>query len=129
AGPAALTQPFVEVGAVAHRLDLQIARMEVAVLAKSLDLTTATRFVTLLDVAGIDRRTRDPEGRCSASAASMCNFTFQSRTAARLACVSRTRYTPPRSTASRRRPSTCGGGARCVSVVPLDLRHRRAVSA
>jgi outer membrane protein TolC len=57
-----LTQPFVEVDAVAHRLDLQIARMEVAALAKSLDLTTATRFVTLLDVAGIDRRTRDPEG-------------------------------------------------------------------
>ena len=53
--------PNVEIDAVAHRLDLQIARMELMALAKSMDLTTATRFVTLLDVAGIDRRTRDPE--------------------------------------------------------------------
>ena len=55
------TQPFIEADAVGHRLDLQIARMELAALAKSLDLTTATRFVTLLDLAGVDRRTSDPE--------------------------------------------------------------------
>lgn len=54
--------PTIEVDAVAHRLDLQIARMDLAALAKSLDLTNATRFVTLLDVAGLDRRTKDPEG-------------------------------------------------------------------
>ncbi len=54
--------PTIEADAVAHRLDLQIARMELAALAKSFDLTQATRFVTLLDVAGIARRTRDPEG-------------------------------------------------------------------
>jgi outer membrane protein TolC len=54
--------PYIEADAVSHRLDLQIARMEVAALAKSLDLTTATRFVTMLDLAGIDRRTQDPEG-------------------------------------------------------------------
>lgn len=54
--------PTIEADAVSHRIDLQIARMELAALAKSLDLTDATRFVTLLDVAGIDRRTRDPEG-------------------------------------------------------------------
>jgi outer membrane protein TolC len=53
--------PTIEADAVAHRLDLQIARMELVALAKSLDLTEATRFVTLLDVAGIARRTRDPE--------------------------------------------------------------------
>jgi len=53
--------PAIEVDAVGHRIDLQIARMEQAALAKSLDLTEATRFVTLLDVAGIDRRTRDAE--------------------------------------------------------------------
>ncbi|OKO75248.1 TolC family protein [Bradyrhizobium sp. AS23.2] len=53
--------PSVEVDAIAHRIDLQIARMEVVALAEALDLTTATRFVTLLDVAGIDRRTKDPE--------------------------------------------------------------------
>jgi len=54
--------PRIEVDAVEHRLDLQIARIELAALAKSLNLTEATRFVTLLDVAGISRKTRDPEG-------------------------------------------------------------------
>jgi outer membrane protein TolC len=53
--------PNVEVEAVAHRLDLQIARIELAALARSFDLANATRFVTLLELAGIDRRTRDPE--------------------------------------------------------------------
>jgi outer membrane protein TolC len=53
--------PTVEVDAVTHRVDLQVARIELAALAKSLELTEATRFVTLLDVAGIDRRTRDPQ--------------------------------------------------------------------
>ncbi len=55
------TQPFIEADAVGHRLDLQMARIELAALAKSLQLTDATRFVTLLDVAGIDRRTHDPD--------------------------------------------------------------------
>lgn len=55
------TLPFIEADAVGHRIDLQMARLELVVLAKSLDLTQATRFVTLLDVAGIDRRTQDPE--------------------------------------------------------------------
>ena len=52
---------FIEVDAVKHRLDLQIARIELATLAKALDLTEASRFVTLLDVAGIDKKTRDPD--------------------------------------------------------------------
>jgi outer membrane protein TolC len=55
------TLPYIEADAVGHRIDLQIARMELAALAKSLSLTEATRFVTLLDVAGIDRRTQDPD--------------------------------------------------------------------
>jgi outer membrane protein TolC len=54
--------PSIEADAVAHRIDLQIARLELTALAKSLNLTEATRFVTLLDLAGISRRTRDPEG-------------------------------------------------------------------
>ncbi|MDF0492860.1 TolC family protein [Bradyrhizobium yuanmingense] len=57
-----LTLPTIEADAVAHRLDLQIARLELAALAKALNLTEATRFVTLLDIAGISRRTQDPEG-------------------------------------------------------------------
>jgi len=54
--------PSIEADAVVHRIDLQIARLELTALAKSLNLTEATRFVTLLDLAGISRRTQDPEG-------------------------------------------------------------------
>jgi outer membrane protein TolC len=57
-----LALPGIEVDAVTHRIDLQIARIELGALARSLDLTQASRFVTVLDVAGIDRKTRDPEG-------------------------------------------------------------------
>jgi outer membrane protein TolC len=53
--------PRIEVDAVEHRIDLQMARIELAALAKSLNLTEASRFVTMLDVAGIDRKTRDPD--------------------------------------------------------------------
>jgi outer membrane protein TolC len=57
-----LSLPRIEVDAVTHRIDLQIARIELAALARSLNLTEASRFVTMLDVAGIYRKTRDPEG-------------------------------------------------------------------
>jgi outer membrane protein TolC len=57
-----LALPSIEADAVSHRIDLQIARLELTALAKSLSLTEATRFVTLLDLAGISRRTQDPEG-------------------------------------------------------------------
>jgi outer membrane protein TolC len=53
--------PAIERDAVTHRLDLQIARIELAALAKAQNLTEATRFVTMLDVAGIDRKTSDPD--------------------------------------------------------------------
>lgn len=56
-----LSLPSIEADAVEHRIDLQIARIELTALAKSLNLTEASRFVTMLDVAGIDRKTRDPE--------------------------------------------------------------------
>lgn len=58
--PSAL--PSIEVDAVTHRIDLQIARIELDALAKALNLTEASRFVTLLDVAGIAKTTRDPDG-------------------------------------------------------------------
>lgn len=57
-----LSLPRIEVDAVEHRLDLQAARIDLAALAKALNLTEATRFVTLVDLAGIDRKTRDPDG-------------------------------------------------------------------
>lgn len=53
--------PFIEADAVAHRIDLQISRIELGALTKALDLTEATRFVTLFDIAGIARKTHDPE--------------------------------------------------------------------
>jgi len=59
--PRPRSPPRIEVDAVEHRIDLQIARIELGALAKSLDLTQASRFVTMLDVAGIDRKTRDPD--------------------------------------------------------------------
>jgi outer membrane protein TolC len=59
--PRPLSLPRIEVDAVTHRIDLQIARIELGALAQSLDLTQASRFVTMLDVAGIDRKTRDPD--------------------------------------------------------------------
>jgi outer membrane protein TolC len=53
--------PNIEVEAVSRRVDLQMVRIELGTLAKALNLTEATRFVTLLDVAGISRKTKDPE--------------------------------------------------------------------
>jgi outer membrane protein TolC len=53
---------IVEVQAVQRRIDLQIARIEVAALAKALGLTSATRFVDLLEVAGISKTMQEPGG-------------------------------------------------------------------
>jgi outer membrane protein TolC len=53
--------PTVEIEAVARRVDLQIARIELIALAKSHGLTEATRFINLLEVAGIAKTTRERE--------------------------------------------------------------------
>jgi outer membrane protein TolC len=45
--------PWIEVDAVARRVHLQIARKELDALAKSYGLSQATRFVNLLELAGI----------------------------------------------------------------------------
>jgi len=52
----------VEVEAVRLRLDLEIARLDLEALAKSHNLSGATRFISLLDVAGISKRVREPGG-------------------------------------------------------------------
>ncbi len=44
----------IETQAVLSRADLQVARMELAILAKQYGLTRATRFVNMLQVAGIN---------------------------------------------------------------------------
>ena len=51
--------PFVEVEAIRRRVDLQMARIELDALAKSLGLTQATRFINLLEVAGIGKTIRE----------------------------------------------------------------------
>lgn len=49
----------VEVEAVRRRVDLQIARMELDALAKSLGLTQATRFINMLDVGLVSKSTKE----------------------------------------------------------------------
>ncbi|MDI3470412.1 MAG: CzcABC family efflux RND transporter, outer membrane protein [Pseudolabrys sp.] len=56
-----LSQPTIEADAVSRRVDLQIARIELAALARSYGLTQATRFLNMLEVAGIKKTTREPE--------------------------------------------------------------------
>jgi outer membrane protein TolC len=47
--------PTVEMQAVARRIDLQIARIELDALAKSYGLTRATRFLNLLDLSAVGK--------------------------------------------------------------------------
>lgn len=51
-------QPEIEREAVARRLDLQIARMDVQALARSLDLTSATRMISVVELAGITKKVK-----------------------------------------------------------------------
>ncbi len=53
------TLPTIEQDAMDHRVDLQIARIEVEALAKSYGLTRATRFINVLDAAGISKTQKD----------------------------------------------------------------------
>lgn len=52
----------VEADAVRQRLDLEVARLELAAMARSANLSGATRFISLLDVAGISTRKQEPGG-------------------------------------------------------------------
>jgi outer membrane protein TolC len=54
--------PSVETDAIRRRVDLQIARIDVEALAKSNGLTQATRFINMLDVAGVSKTTRAADG-------------------------------------------------------------------
>jgi outer membrane protein TolC len=57
------TLPLVETEAIRRRIDLQIARIEVEALAKSYGLTQATRFINLLDVAGVSKTSGPSDAR------------------------------------------------------------------
>jgi outer membrane protein TolC len=54
--------PAIEAKAVQRRVDLQVARIELDVLAKSYGLTNATRFINLLEVAGVSKTQREADG-------------------------------------------------------------------
>jgi outer membrane protein TolC len=51
--------PQAEVEAIARRLDLQMARLEVKALAKEYGLKDATRVLNLLEVAGVAKNTKE----------------------------------------------------------------------
>ena len=53
----------VEAEAITGRVDVGIARQELAILAKSIDLAEATRFVSLFELSGLVSTERDPDGR------------------------------------------------------------------
>jgi len=55
----AKTLAAIEKDAVRRRVDLKIARIEIAALAKTYGLTNATRFVNLFEVGGATRTTKD----------------------------------------------------------------------
>jgi outer membrane protein TolC len=52
-------RPDVEVEAVARRIDIRLARIDVDALAKSYGLTQASRFINLIEVSGIGRTTKE----------------------------------------------------------------------
>jgi len=54
--------PSIEAQAVQRRVDLQVARIELDVLAKSYGLTNARRFINLLEVAGVSKSQREADG-------------------------------------------------------------------
>ncbi|MBI1201911.1 MAG: TolC family protein [Rhodopseudomonas sp.] len=54
--------PAVEAEAVSRRVDLQIERIELDALAKQYGLAQATRFVNMLEVAGISKKTTANDG-------------------------------------------------------------------
>ena len=54
-----LALPDIEVEAIRRRVDLQIARIEVDVMARSYGLGQATRFINLLEVAGISKTKKE----------------------------------------------------------------------
>ncbi len=54
--------PAVEADAIRRRVDLKVARIEADLLAKSYGLTSATRFINLMEVAGVSRTQRERGG-------------------------------------------------------------------
>ena len=88
-----LSLPGIEVDAVGHRLDLQMARIELAALARSLDLTQATRFVSCSTSLASTARRAIRTAHRSGSGASTSRSRFPSSMAARCGSGRRPRST------------------------------------
>lgn len=71
------TRPTIEQDAMDHRVDLQIARIEVEALAKSYGLTRATRFINVLDASGISKTQKDKKSGEPHSDGGGFDVTFQ----------------------------------------------------
>ena len=98
----------IEVEAVRRRVDLEIARMELAALARSYGLTQATRFINLLEGAtptSSSKTTRPARAPNFAASRSACRF--RCSISARCACARPRRPTCWRSTACSSSRSTC----------------------
>jgi outer membrane protein TolC len=54
--------PDIEVAAVRRRVDLEVARIELDAVARSYGLTNATRFLSLLELAGISKKIAKDRG-------------------------------------------------------------------
>lgn len=60
--PSAKAAPYIERDAILHRVDLQSLRIDLDVLAKTYELTNATRFVSIFELSGIRNTTREADG-------------------------------------------------------------------
>lgn len=60
--PSAKAAPFIERDAILHRVDLQSLRIDLDVLAKTYELTNATRFISIFELSGIRNTTREADG-------------------------------------------------------------------
>ena len=128
---APLTLPAIEQDTVRHRVDLQIARIELDTLAKTYGLTQATRFINVLDAGYADKITKDKEtgdnirDRGFTVSFEIPIFDF-GETRVREAEQTYMQAVNRLSAKSRQRAI---GGTRRLSQLSLELRYRQALSA
>lgn len=60
--PSAKVAPYIERNAILQRVDLQVMRIDLDILAKTYELTNATRFVSIFELSGIRNTTREADG-------------------------------------------------------------------
>lgn len=60
--PSAKAAPYIERDAILQRVDLQSLRIDLDVLAKTYELTNATRFISIFELSGMRNTTREADG-------------------------------------------------------------------